>query len=255
MIAGDLAIQTAIVTGGGSGVGAELARTLAAAGVTVFIAGRRMAQLENVAAESERVFPVAVDVTDQASVEGLIQTVVKQAGAPDLVIANAGMAESAPFARTTFEVWQKNIDVNLTGTFHTFQQALRVMDVAKPARLIAIASTAGLKGYGYVAPYCAAKHGVVGLVRALAAEFARSALTVNAICPGFTDTPMLTQSIANIAQKTGMSEDTARASLAKINPQDRFITPREIAAAVLWLCSEHAGSITGQAISVSGGEI
>ncbi|OKH86403.1 SDR family NAD(P)-dependent oxidoreductase [Thalassospira sp. TSL5-1] len=252
---GDLAIKTAIVTGGGSGVGAELARSLASKGVTVFVAGRRVAQLEAVAAENDLIFPVAVDVADQASVEGLIQTVVEQAGAPDLVIANAGMAESAPFTRTTLDAWQKNMDVNLTGTFHTFQQALRVMDVTKPARLIAIASTAALKGYGYVAPYCAAKHGVVGLVRALAAEFARSALTVNAICPGFTDTPMLEQSIANIAQKTGMSPDAARASLAKINPQNRFITPREIAETVLWLCSEHAGSITGQAISVSGGEI
>jgi NAD(P)-dependent dehydrogenase (short-subunit alcohol dehydrogenase family) len=121
--------------------------------------------------------------------------------------------------------------------------------------LIAIASTAGLKGYGYVAPYCAAKHGVVGLVKALAAELAGSAITVNAVCPGFTDTPMLAQSIANIAQKTGMSIDDARANLAKINPQNRFITPREIAETVLWLCQQGAGAITGQAISVSGGEI
>ena len=250
-----LAISTAIVTGGGSGVGAELARQLAAHGVRVFIAGRRSASLETVAADHDLIVPVVTDVTDPASVEKLVQVVLEKAGAPNLVIANAGMAESAPFTRTTRDAWQKNIDVNLTGTFHTFQQALRAMDTQKPARLIAIASTAGLKGYGYVAPYCAAKHGVIGLVRAVAAELAQTAVTVNAVCPGFTDTPMLEQSIANIADKTGMSRDDARASLAKINPQNRFITPREIAETVLWLCSEHAGSITGQAISVSGGEI
>ncbi|WP_425444986.1 SDR family NAD(P)-dependent oxidoreductase [Thalassospira marina] len=255
MMAGKLAVKTAIVTGGGSGVGAEIARNLATLGVTVFIAGRRLGPLEDVAKGNSNIIPLAADVSDQASVEKLVQDVVAKAGAPDLIIANAGMAESASFIRATLDSWQKNIDVNLTGTFHTFQQALRVMDLAKPARLIAIASTAGLKGYGYVAPYCAAKHGVVGLVRALAAELATSAITVNAICPGFTDTPMLDQSIANIAQTTGMSEDAARASLAKINPQNRFITPQEIAETVLWLCSEHAGSMTGQAISVSGGEI
>jgi 3-hydroxybutyrate dehydrogenase len=146
------------------------------------------------------------------------------------------------------------IDVNLTGVFNTFQACLAEMNQKKPGRLVAIASTAGLKGYGYVSAYCAAKHGVIGLVRSLGLELAKTGVTVNAICPGFTDTPMLHKSIDNIVAKTGRSREEAEASLREVNPQGRFIQPDEIAETAIWLCSDAAASMTGQAISLSGGE-
>jgi NAD(P)-dependent dehydrogenase (short-subunit alcohol dehydrogenase family) len=194
-------------------------------------------------------------VTDEASVQALYAKMVDTVGVPDLVIANAGMAESAPVGKTGMDLWQRTMDVNLTGTFLTFREGLAVMDKSKPGRLISIASTAGLKGYAYVAAYCAAKHGVVGLIKGMAAELANKPITVNAVCPGFMETPMLEKSVENIVAKTGMSTDDARASLAKINPQNRFIQPDEVANTVMWLCSPNAASITGQTISVSGGEV
>ena len=250
----DLAIHRALITGGGSGVGAVMARMLADAGVKVAIAGRRSDVLAEVA-QHENITAIVADVTDETSVRDMYATMVAEIGAPDLVIANAGMAESAPIGKTSVDLWKRTIDVNLTGTFLTFREGLAVMDKSKPGRLISIASTAGLKGYAYVTAYCAAKHGVIGLVEGMAAELARSSVTVNAVCPGFMETPMLEQSVENIVAKTGMSTDAARASLAKINPQNRFIQPDEVANTVMWLCSPLAASITGQAISVSGGEV
>jgi len=170
-----------------------------------------------------------------------------------IVVANAGAAESAPFARTTPELFRATLDVNLTGVFNTFQAGMASM--APGGRLIAIASTAALKGYAYVTAYCAAKHGVVGLVRALALELAPTGTTVNAICPGYTETPMLERTLANIVARTGRSRAEAEAMLKAGNPQKRFIQPSEIAATVMWLCSEAAASVTGQAISISGGEV
>jgi len=250
----DLAVQRALITGGGSGVGAVMARMLADAGVKVAVSGRRSDVLAEVA-QHENITAIVADVTDETSVRDMYATMVAEIGAPDLVIANAGMAESAPIGKTSVDLWKRTIDVNLTGTFLTFRKGLAVMDKTKPGRLISIASTAGLKGYAYVTAYCAAKHGVVGLVEGMAAELASSSVTVNAVCPGFMETPMLEQSVENIVAKTGMSMDAARASLAKINPQNRFIQPGEVANTVMWLCSPHAASITGQAISVSGGEV
>ena len=206
-------------------------------------------------AQHENITAIVADVTDETSVRDMYATMVGQIGAPDLVIANAGMAESAPIGKTSTDLWRQTMDVNLTGTFLTFREGLAVMDKNKPGRLISIASTAGLKGYAYVSAYCAAKHGVVGLVKGMAAELASSAITVNAVCPGFMETPMLEKSVENIVAKTGMSSTEARASLAKINPQNRFIAPEEVANTVMWLCSPQAASMTGQTISVSGGEI
>ncbi|RCK38702.1 SDR family NAD(P)-dependent oxidoreductase [Thalassospira xiamenensis] len=251
---GNLAISTALITGGGTGVGAVMARMLADAGVKVAVSGRRPEMLAEVA-KHPNITAIPADVTDEASVRAMFGTFCDVIGAPDLVIANAGMAESASFGKTSIDLWKRTMDVNLTGTFLTFREGLNVMDRAKPGRLISIASTAGLKGYAYVTAYCAAKHAVIGLVKSLATELAATPITVNAVCPGFMETPMLEQSVANIVAKTGMSAEDARASLAKINPQNRFIQPEEVAETVMWLASSQAASITGQAISVSGGEI
>jgi len=246
MIAG----RTALVTGGGTGAGRSIALALAGQGVDVVICGRRLAPLETVAAESARISAVQADVTDESAMRALHET----HGPFDIVVANAGAAESAPAHKVTPAAWQAALAVNLTGAFLTVQPALAAMVKRRVGRIIFIASTAGLKGYAYVAPYVAAKHGVVGLMRALAAETAKSGVTVNAVCPGFTETDLLEESIARIMATTGRTREEARASLAATNPQGRFITPDEIAATVLWLASEGAASITGQAISVSGGE-
>jgi len=244
----------ALVTGGGSGVGRAIALALAGAGIDVTICGRRDAELAKVASESDRIFGIAADVTDEASMASLYQAAEAARGAFDIVIANAGMAGSTPAHKTTLAHWQKTLDVNLTGAFLTVKPALAGMAVRKAGRIVFVASTAGLKGYAYVAPYVAAKHGVVGLMRALAAETAKSGVTVNAVCPGFVETDMLEESIQRIIEKTGRSAGEARASLVSTNPQGRFIQPQEVAAAVLWLCGDAAQSITGQAISISGGE-
>lgn len=252
--ASGIAGRHALVTGGGSGVGRAIALSLAQAGVDVTICGRRQAALDEVARQSSRISAIAADVTDEAAMIALYEKAQAARGPVDIVVANAGIAASAPAARTTLPDWQHTLAVNLTGAFLTVKPALADMARHKAGRIVFIASTAGLKGYAYVAPYVAAKHGVIGLMRALAAENARTGVTVNALCPGFVETDMLDESVARIVEKTGRSAAEARESLVSTNPQGRFIQPEEVAASVLWLCSQAAGSITGQAISISGGE-
>ncbi|WP_020591890.1 SDR family NAD(P)-dependent oxidoreductase [Kiloniella laminariae] len=246
----ELTGKTVLITGGGSGVGAVMAASFAAAGAKVWIAGRREDKLRATAAKDPVISYVVADVTDEKSVANIYAT----AGQIDIVIANAGMSGSAPLHKTSLEDWQNTLAVNLTGTFLTFRDGLQQMP-QQGGRLIAVASTAGLKGYAYVAPYTAAKHGVVGLVRALALEVAKSGTTVNAICPGFLDTEMTEKSIENIVAKTGKTADQARQILADNNPQKRLIQPQEVADTALWLCRDAARSINGQAIALSGGEI
>lgn len=241
--------KRALITGGGTGAGAALAAAFAAAGAEVIIAGRRAEPLREVAARHPGVAWVTADVTDEMSVTRTYQA----AGPIDIVIANAGQADSAVMVKTSLAQWNAMIAVNLTGTFLTFREGLARMEGW--GRLIAVASTAGLKGYAKVAPYAAAKHGVVGLCRSLALEVARKPITVNAICPGFLDTPMTDQSVAVIADRTGRTPDAARAALEAVSPQNRLYQPSEVAAAALYLCGPGAEGVNGQTITIAGGEV
>lgn len=247
-----LAGHQVLITGGGAGVGADLARGFAGAGARVVIAGRRAEPLQQVAgriaANGGDIRTVVADVTDEASVSAMFA----EAGPCDIVIANAGAADSAPFGKITLADWNAMLAVNLTGVFLTFREGLAQMPGW--GRLIAVASTAGLRGYPYVAAYTAAKHGTVGLVRALAVEVARRAVTVNALCPGFLDTEMTERSISNIMQTTGRDRAGALAALTAHNPQRRLIAPAEVTAAALWLCAPGAEGVNGQAIAINGGE-
>lgn len=247
---GDLRDRNAIVTGGGSGVGAATARILAEAGARVWIVGRQEAPLAAVASSHESIQWCQADVTNEKSVDALFE----RSGPVDIVIANAGVAASAPFARTDTATWNHVIAVNLTGVFLTLRAGLRAMRHPDWGRLIAIASTLALKGAPYVAAYAASKHGVIGLTRSLALEVAQSGITVNAICPGYLDTEMTKRSAAAIAGKTGMSLQEVCERLAANNPQERLIAAEEVASAALWLCQDSAAAINGQAIALSGGE-
>lgn len=243
----DLSGKRVLITGGGSGVGADLARGFSAAGAHVVIAGRRADALERVARRIGGIQMQLCDVTDEGSVARLFDA----AGKCDIVLANAGAADSAPFARMTLEHWNAMLAVNLTGTFLTFREGVRRME--GPGRLIAISSIAGLRGYSYIGAYAAAKHGVIGLVRSLAEEFATREVTVNAICPGYLDTEMTDRTIDNIVAKTGRQPHEARASLEALSPQRRLFQPEEVTATALWLCSRAARGVNGQAIAIAGG--
>jgi NAD(P)-dependent dehydrogenase (short-subunit alcohol dehydrogenase family) len=258
MAASELAGAHALITGGGTGIGAAIAQALSHAGAAVSLAGRRMGPLEETAGRLPRAKAIVADVTREADTAAMIAAARAAHGPVDILIASAGAAESAPIARLDLAHWQRMLDVNLTGAFLSVKAALP--DIARreaggPRRIVLVSSTAGLKGYAYIAAYCAAKHGVVGLARALAVELAPRSVTVNAVCPGYTETPLLEASLANIVGKTGRSRAEAAAELQRNNPQGRFITAEEVAATVLWLCTPGAQAISGQAISVSGGEI
>lgn len=243
----------AVVTGGGKGIGAAITRSLSGAGATLTILGRDAESLQNLATEID-CQPIAVDLTDEDAARRAFEDAAKLGGVVDILVNNVGAADSAPLQKTTRETWDRMVSLNMTVAFTCSQQVLQGMRSRSFGRIINIASTASLKGYPYVTAYCAAKHGLLGFTRALAAETAREGITVNAVCPGFTETDLLARSVQTIMNATGRSAERAREDLIRSNPQGRFILPEEVAAAVLWLCSLEAQSVTGQAIAIDGGE-
>ena len=245
----------ALVTGGGRGIGRAIAAALTQAGAAVTIAGRNEKSLADVVGRGEAAGYVVADVTDAKAVDSGVKQAVAARGAVDLLIANAGGAESAPFLRTTPDQFRGLFELNVMGVVHATRAVLDGMRERRGGRIVAIASTAGLKGYGYVSAYCAAKHALVGLVRSLAVETAASGVTVNAVCPGYTDTELVQQSLTRISAKTGRSREDALGSLLKDSPLGRLVKPQEVAAAVLYLCSPEASAVTGTTLVVAGGEI
>jgi NAD(P)-dependent dehydrogenase (short-subunit alcohol dehydrogenase family) len=259
-----LADRHALITGAGSGIGAAIALALAQAGCRLTLCGRSQDKLQTQADRLRAAVPdlavvlAPMDVSDPHSVQAGVLQAQAQLGPVHILVNNAGQAHSQPFARTDAGLWQQMLDVNLSGTFHVTQAVLPAMlDAAAsgtPGRIINVASTAGLMGYTYVSAYVAAKHGVVGLTRALALELARKNITVNALCPGYTETDIVQDAVRNIVAKTGQSETQTRRALAARNPQQRLVQPEEVAQSVVWLCTAGSGAINGQAIAIDGGE-
>ena len=251
-----LAGRHALVTGAGRGIGAAIAQRLAAEGARVTLVSRSERQLQETAAPlGEAAQCIVADMTDLHAVSRAFKSAADSFGPVDILINNAGKAQSAPLQRTSEELWHSLIAVNLTGTFHGIRAVLPAMLERKFGRIVSIASTAGLRGYPYVAAYCASKHGVIGLTRALALEVAQRNITVNAVCPGYTETDLVRDTIANIQKVTGRSAEEAREALTRTNPQGRLIQPMEIAHTVLWLCLPGSESVNGQSIAVAGGEV
>lgn len=244
-----------VITGGGTGIGAAIARSLDAQGARLTLMGRRLEPLQSLAGELRDARAVSCDVSEEHSVAVAFAQAAVQHGPVSILINNAGAAPTSPFHKLNASDWRAVMSVNLDGVFHCTSAAVPGMLEQGWGRIINIASTAAQRGYAYVSAYSAAKHGVLGLTRSLALETATKGITVNAVCPGYTDTDIIRDSVALIMQKTGRSEDDALAEFTRVNPQGRLIQPEEVAATVQWLCSEQARSITGQAISVSGGEV
>ena len=252
--------QHAFVTGASRGIGASIARELADMGANISITGRDTDALAAVKTELEsdyscKVCSFAFDVTDTDAISRTVEEAASTLGPIDILVNNAGAATSAPFMKTDLARWQSLLDINLTGPFLLTQAVLPAMFERKSGRIINVASTAGMIGYSYVAPYVASKHGVIGLTRALATEYAKSGVTFNSVCPGFTETDIAARTIDTMVNKAGRTEDEAYAELASLNPQGRLVQPDEVAQAVGWLALPSSASINGQSIAVAGGEV
>ncbi len=250
-----LAGHHAVVTGGGRGIGRATARALTHAGAVVTVMGRTAGTLIDAVDQGDASTYAVADVTDPDAINAAMKSAENECGPISILVANAGAAESAPFGKSSPDLFRQMFEVNTVGSVHTIQAVLGGMIERGFGRVIAVASTAGLKGYGYVSAYCAAKHAVVGLVRSLAAETVKTGVTVNAVCPGYTDTDIVDRSLQRIVQATGRSREDALASMLKGTPLGRLVKPEEVAAAVVFLCLPEAAAITGTALPIAAGEI
>ncbi len=256
MSGGSAGVRHALVTGGGQGIGEAAVRALRALGMNVTLLGRRLPVLQAVVdTDPAHLHAVAADVADPAQVAQAVASARERFGPVQVLVNNAGQALSAPFHKMDMALWRQMLDVNLTGTMVCTQAVLPDMLAAGWGRVVNVASTAGQVGYAYVSAYCAAKHGVVGLTRSLALELAAKGITVNAVCPGYTETDIVRESIERVVAKSGRTHEQALAEFVKSNPQGRLVQPEQVADAIAWLCGEGAGAVTGQSISVSGGEV
>lgn len=246
----------ALVTGGGQGIGAAIAQALVARGLNVTVLGRRLAVVQALAdTDPEHLHAVSADVADAAQVAEAVASAEARFGPVDVLVNNAGQAQTAPFLKMDLALWHQMLSVNLTGTLVCTQSVLPGMVARGWGRVVNVASTAGQVGYAYVSAYCAAKHGVVGLTKSLALEMAKKGVTVNAVCPGYTETDIVRESIERVVAKTGRTAEEARAEFVKSNPQGKLVQPEQVADAVAWLCGDGASAVTGQSISVAGGEV
>lgn len=245
--------RVALVTGGGRGIGEAIAHRLAREGLRVAVLGRSEEELTRVAGAVQGL-AVPCDLTDEAALETAVQRVEAALGPVEVLVNNAGLAESVPFDRTTDAVWERAMALNVTAPFRLCRRLVPAMAARGWGRVVNVASNAGLRGYAYTAAYCASKHALVGLTRAVAVEYARSGVTVNAVCPGFVDTDMAARSVERIASSTKRSADQARAALEALSPQRRLMTVDEVAHAVWSLIPHEARGIHGQAIALDGGQ-
>jgi len=255
---GPLAGRHALVTGASRGIGAAIAQALVADGACVSLIGRDSTALESVVGTlgaDDRALPIIADVTDGSSVRGAFATARARFGPVQILINNAGQAASAKFAATDEALWNRLFAVNVTGTYLCCREAVGDMLQAGPGRIVNIASIAGLRGAAYISAYASSKHAVIGLTRSLALEYATRDITVNAVCPGYVNTDIVRNAVANISRKTGRTESEALGTLIATNPQGRIIEPQEVANTVLWLCRPGSQSVTGQSIVLAGGEV
>lgn len=248
-----LAGKHALVTGGGAGIGLAIAQALAAEGAEVTITGRRAAPLEQAA--GPRLHPLVMDVQSEQQVTEGIANAVAARGPIQICVPNAGIAEGKALLKTDLDFWRNMMTTNLDGAFLTIRESLRSMTTTDWGRVVAVSSIAGIRGLKGAPCYTASKHALLGLIRALAADYATKPYTFNALCPAYVDTDIVSSNVTSIMARTGMSEDEARNLMVGVNPHGRLITPQEVAEAAVWLCAPNSGSVNGQAIQIAGGEV